>query len=108
MRAPFPACRCGLWNTASDRAKVVEHDSERIRAVLTNGSTGLNASVIAALPKLDIICALGAGYENIDVSAAKARNITITHGPGTNDTSVADHAMELLMAITWGIQVSVR
>jgi lactate dehydrogenase-like 2-hydroxyacid dehydrogenase len=59
--------------------------------------------VIAALPKLDIICALGAGYENIDVSAAKARNIIITHGPGTNDTSVADHAMALLMAIARGI-----
>ncbi|WP_354034133.1 hypothetical protein [Citrobacter sp. UYEF32] len=51
---------------------------------------------------------MGAGYENIDVSAAKARNITITHGPGTNDTSVADHAMALLMAIARGIQVSVR
>ncbi|MBV8872078.1 MAG: 2-hydroxyacid dehydrogenase [Metakosakonia sp.] len=89
--------------TASDRAKVVEHDGERIRAVLTNGSTGLNASAITALPKLDIICALGAGYENIDVSAAKARNITITHGPGTNDTSVADHAMALLMSIARGI-----
>ena len=30
--------------TASDRVKVVEHDGERIRTVLTNGSTGLNAS----------------------------------------------------------------
>ncbi|MEH3412392.1 hypothetical protein [Phytobacter diazotrophicus] len=63
---------------------------------------------LTALPKLDILCALGAGYENIDLSAAKARNITIAHGPGTNDTSVADHAMALLMAIGRGIQVSVR
>lgn len=89
--------------TAPDRAQAVEQNGKRIRAVLTNGSTGLDASVIAALPKLDIICALGAGYENIDVSAAKARNIIITHGPGTNDTSVADHAMALLMASARGI-----
>ncbi|MBY6259189.1 hypothetical protein K3G69_22110 [Phytobacter diazotrophicus] len=32
-----------------------------------------------------MLCALGAGYENIDLSAAKARNITITHAPGTRD-----------------------
>lgn len=89
--------------TASDRAQAVKNNGERIRAVLTNGSTGFDASVIAALPKLGIICALGAGYENIDVPAAKARNIVITHGPGTNDTSVADHAMALLMASARGI-----
>lgn len=89
--------------TATDRAQAVEHNGGRIRAVLTNGSRGLDASVIAALPKLNIICALGAGYENIDVTAAKARNIIVTHGPGTNDTSVADHAMALLMAIARGI-----
>lgn len=89
--------------TATDRSQAVEHNGENIRAVLTNGSTGLDATVISALPELEIICALGAGYENIDVSAATSRNIVITHGPGTNDTSVADHAMALLMAIARGV-----
>ncbi|MBL0931464.1 MAG: 2-hydroxyacid dehydrogenase, partial [Alphaproteobacteria bacterium] len=35
---------------------------------------------------------------NIGVAGARARGIAVTHGPGTNVTSVADHAMALLMA----------
>ncbi len=53
--------------------------------------------------KLEIICALGAGYEKVDVAAAQARGIVVTNGPGTNDTSVADHAMALIMSIARGI-----
>ncbi|WP_248805558.1 2-hydroxyacid dehydrogenase [Pseudomonas sp. MWU13-2100] len=74
-----------------------------IQAVLTNGSTGLSAVEMAALPQLKIICAQGAGYEKIDLIAARARDIVVTHGPGTNDASVADHALALLMAIVRGI-----
>lgn len=70
-----------------------------VRAVLTNGSTGLDANEIAMLKKLEIICAMGAGYENVDLAAAKARGIVVTNGRGTNDVSVADHAMAILLSL---------
>ncbi|UPY36194.1 2-hydroxyacid dehydrogenase [Sediminicoccus sp. KRV36] len=73
------------------------------RAVLTNGATGFTAAEMAALPRLEIICAIGVGHENIDVAAARARGITVTHGPGTNAASVADHAMALLLGLLRGI-----
>jgi lactate dehydrogenase-like 2-hydroxyacid dehydrogenase len=85
------------------RASVVQSARDRIRAVLTNGSLGFDADEIAQLPKLEIICALGAGYERIDLAAAQARGIIVTNGAGTNDSSVADHAMMLLLAIARGI-----
>ncbi len=69
------------------------------RAVLTNGSLGLRAEEIAALPKLEIICAIGAGYEMIDVAAAATGGIVVTTGRGTNAIAVADHAFTLLLAI---------
>ncbi|WP_243389801.1 2-hydroxyacid dehydrogenase [Arboricoccus pini] len=90
-------------SNASERATIITTRGDGIRAVLTNGSTGFSAGEIAALPKLEIICALGAGYENVDMVAAEARGIVVTHGPGTNDASVADHAMALLMAIARGV-----
>ncbi|APT56938.1 hydroxyacid dehydrogenase [Roseomonas gilardii] len=74
-----------------------------IRAVLTNGSSGFSAAQIAALPALEIVCALGAGYEKIDLAAASARGITVTNGAGTNDVAVADHAMMLLLATVRGV-----
>lgn len=89
--------------TAADRARLQSSGDPTIRAVLTNGSTGLSAAEMAALPHLEIVCAQGAGYEKIDLAAARARGLVVTHGPGTNDASVADHAMALLMAIARGI-----
>lgn len=82
-------------------AGYVLHDAPNpaIEAVLTNGSTGFSAEQMAALPRLGIVCAQGAGYENIDLAAAQARGIVVTHGPGTNDESVADHALALLLAM---------
>ncbi|MFN3440168.1 MAG: 2-hydroxyacid dehydrogenase [Acidovorax sp.] len=75
----------------------------RITAVLTIGSTGLSAAQIDALPQLSLICALGAGYENIAVQHAKARGIVVANGAGTNDDCVADHAWGLLIAAVRGI-----
>lgn len=76
-----------------------------VRAVLTIGSLGLSAEQMDQLPGLRIICCLGAGYERVDVAAAAARGIAVTHGPGTNDQSVADHAMALLLALVRDIAV---
>ena len=71
---------------------------ERVRAVLTNGSTGISAADIERLPHLELIGALGAGYENIARDAAKARGIVVANGAGTNGDCVADHAFALLLA----------
>lgn len=89
--------------SAQDKVLSIKAVGPCIHAVLTNGSTGIAAADIAALPKLEIICSLGAGYERIDLDAARARSIVVTNGPGTNDASVADHAMALLMSVVRGI-----
>lgn len=89
--------------SVQDKAHSIKAVGPSIQAVLTNGSTGIAAPDIAALPNLEIICSLGAGYEKVDLEAAHARSITVTNGPGTNDASVADHAMALLMSVVRGI-----
>ncbi|MFC6282235.1 MULTISPECIES: 2-hydroxyacid dehydrogenase [Polaromonas] len=73
-----------------------------VRAVVTNGSVGLTAAQMERLPKLEIICAFGAGHENIDSAAAGARGIVVTHAPGANDATVADHALGLMLALARG------
>jgi D-3-phosphoglycerate dehydrogenase len=80
------------------REQAIAGHGERIRAVLTNGTTGIAASDIERLPNLELIGALGAGYENIARDAAKARGIVVVNGAGTNDNCVADHAFALLLA----------
>lgn len=89
--------------TRAERDAAVTRDGHAVRVVLTNGSTGLSAPEIAAMPALELACALGAGYENIDVQAARARGVVVANGAGTNDACVADHAIGLLLATVRGI-----
>ncbi|OWY28678.1 2-hydroxyacid dehydrogenase [Herbaspirillum robiniae] len=77
----------------------------RVRYLLTNGSTGLCAAQMNALPQLRLVAAFGAGYENIDVQAAHGRGIAVTHAPGANDATVADHAMALMLGISRGLHL---
>lgn len=86
--APDPATR---------RAAMRERAGD-IRLVLSNGTTGFGADDMDALPRLGLVCALGVGYENIDVAHAHARGIAVGNGAGTNAACVADHAMALLLA----------
>lgn len=73
-------------------------DAATVRAVLTNGRGGLSAEEMALLPHLGIVCTSGAGYEAVDLAAARSRGIVVAHSPNANATAVADSAMLLLLA----------
>jgi lactate dehydrogenase-like 2-hydroxyacid dehydrogenase len=88
-----------LAPSPAERAKAIQTHGAQINAVLTRGPLGFYADEVAALPHLEIICVIGAGYEHVDLEAAKARNITVTNGAGVNAPSVADHALALLLSL---------
>ena len=75
-------------------------DGGDVRAVLTNGRGGLSGDEMELLPNLEIVCAVGAGYEAIDLDTARRRGIAVANCPDTNASAVADSAMMLLMAST--------
>ena len=83
---------------AARRAAALAAHGDDIELVLTNGGTGFRADEIAACPRLKLLAAQGAGYENLDLDSARARGVLVCNGAGTNDDCVADHAMTLLLA----------
>ncbi len=83
---------------APQRAQAVAREGSTVRAVLTNGTTGLTADEIDAMPALELAGALGAGYENLALDHARSRGIALCNGAGVNADCVADHAMALLLA----------
>jgi len=89
--------------TPAERTAVIAEQGARFRAVLTIGVIGLTAAEMDAMPALELVCAMGAGYEGIDVAAARERGIVVANGAGTNDDCVADHAFGLLIATVRGI-----
>lgn len=96
-----PATRTAL----AARYALVETPGEadhEVQAVVTNGTTGLDAALLARLPALRLACAFGVGHENIDLAAARARGVWVTHAPDTNAETVADHAIGFLLALCRG------
>lgn len=84
---------------ATQRANAIASHGQSIDAVVTRGPLGLFADEMDAMPNLRIICVSGAGYEKVDVAGAQARGITVTNGAGVNASTVADHALALLLAL---------
>jgi lactate dehydrogenase-like 2-hydroxyacid dehydrogenase len=83
-------------------------DAADVKAVLTNGRGGLSGAEMAALSNLELVVAVGAGYESVDLETARVRGITVANCPDTNATPVADSAMMLLMATTRHLLQQVR
>jgi len=71
----------------------------RIRAIAANGESKIGADLLAQLPALELISVMGVGYDGIDVAAAKARGVTVTHTPGVLNDDVADLAFGLMLAV---------
>jgi D-3-phosphoglycerate dehydrogenase len=58
--------------------------------------------VIDAAKNLKIIVRAGAGYDNIDLNAATARNIVVMNTPGQNSNAVAELAIGMMIFMARG------
>ncbi len=83
---------------SSGRWEALRDAGDTVSVVLTNGRGGLSSAEMALLPKLALICAVGAGYESVDLKAAQSRDIAIVNCPDANAPAVADAAIMLLLA----------
>jgi lactate dehydrogenase-like 2-hydroxyacid dehydrogenase len=88
----------GLGKDRSNGQAQIATRGQDIRVVLTNGTNGLLAEEIDALPHLELICTVGVGFENVARDRASERGIPVCNAAGTNDDAVADHAMAILLA----------
>jgi len=91
------------FDPAARAAAIAEH-GKKFRAVLTIGVIGITPEEIAAMPALELVCCMGAGYEGVPLDVTRARGIATANGAGTNDDCVADHAFGLLISIVRGFR----
>ena len=68
-------------------------------AVLARATTIFDAEVIAAAPNLRVIARTGVGYNNVDLAACAARNIPVCIAPGTNNETVAEQTLAMILAL---------
>ena len=76
------------------KKKIIECDGISIR------TAKLPAEVIRGAKNLKIISRHGVGYDNIDLEAAKEKNVTISITATANAVAVAEHVMFMLLNIS--------
>jgi lactate dehydrogenase-like 2-hydroxyacid dehydrogenase len=79
-------------------AQVDGSNAATIRGFAASGESKVAGDLIAQLPALEIISVMGVGYDGVDVAAAKARGIMVTHTPDVLNDDVADLAIALMLA----------
>jgi lactate dehydrogenase-like 2-hydroxyacid dehydrogenase len=71
----------------------------RVRAIVGGGEAKIDQALMDQMPALEMISICGVGYDGVDVAAAKARGIPVTHTPDVLNDDVADLAIALMLAI---------
>lgn len=66
------------------------------------GMEPFTREVLQRCPRLRAIARMGVGYDAIDVPAATECQVAVTITPGTNEISVAEHAVALLCGVMRG------
>lgn len=85
-----------MWHEP-DPQGAIDGRGRHVVATLTVRET-FDAALLDRLPGLRVIAVPGAGYEGIDVAAARARGITVANAGDTHSGDVADHAVALALA----------
>jgi phosphoglycerate dehydrogenase-like enzyme len=89
-----PGDELALWDRSRPLAECVADVD-----VLLPSNGPVDAAVIAAAPRLRLIQQPAAGYERIDLEAARARDIPVCNAPGANHVAVAECALLLVLSL---------
>ena len=65
-------------------------------------SDKVTAEVLDAAPSLKIVVRAGAGVDNVDLEAAKARKVVVMNTPGQNANAVAELAVAMMIYMSRG------
>ncbi|MGW0523774.1 phosphoglycerate dehydrogenase [Crossiella sp. NPDC003009] len=88
-----------VFASAAHRRATGQALAEAVREAdgVVAGTDAFTAEVIEAAPRLKVFGRCGAGYDNIDVAAATRHAVAVTHTPGANRRSVAEHVLALML-----------
>lgn len=87
-----------LWREADPQAFLAAHGGE-FTGYIASARLGLDAAMLAALPKLRVASIVGVGLDAVDLAAARERGVAVGYTPQVLNDCVADTAMLLLLDV---------
>ncbi|MFH1612928.1 MAG: hydroxyacid dehydrogenase [bacterium] len=71
--------------------------------ILVRSATKITSNIINAADKLKVIGRAGVGLDNVDVKAAKSKNIAVFNVPDGNTITTSEHTIALLLSLSKNI-----
>jgi D-3-phosphoglycerate dehydrogenase len=93
---------------AETKWRVVETESARDKllpelrdadALIIRSAVQVDAALLEAAPRLQVIGRAGIGVDNVDIEAATRKGVLVMNTPGGNSVSVAEHTLALMLAM---------
>ena len=88
-------------------AVMAKHGSPEFTAALAEatalvgfGDGTMDDAFYKRAPKLKLVQLLSAGYDRIDIEAARRAGVTVCNNGGANSTAVSEHAILLMLAVS--------
>jgi lactate dehydrogenase-like 2-hydroxyacid dehydrogenase len=81
---------------AADRGTLLAGVADKVRGIAGGAA---DAALMDSLPKLEIIANFGVGYDSVDTTAARARNIRVTNTPDVLNDAMAEITIGLMVAL---------
>jgi (S)-sulfolactate dehydrogenase len=76
------------------------------QALVVRNRTRVDAGLLAAAPRLQVVGRLGVGLDNIDVPACEARGVAVIPATGANALAVAEYVVACSMLLLRGAYLS--
>ena len=93
---------------AEPRWRVVETEPSREKllpelrdavALLIRSAVQVDAALLEAAPRLQVVGRAGIGVDNVDIEAATKKGVMVMNTPGGNAVSVAEHTLALMLSL---------
>lgn len=101
-----PQHEVSCTRTALDVGAAAEHADAEIISTFVNSKLG--ADVLAQFPQLKLIATRSTGYDHIDLDWCAAHGVAVANVPDYGDSTVAEHAFALLLAVARNVVEAVE
>ena len=88
-----------LITASAPKPEIVGPLMKKARAIVLRTGIKITRELLAYPNELMMISRTGAGVDNVDIPAATEQGIIVTSSIGVNTTSVAEHALALILAL---------
>lgn len=86
------------WDQAEDKEDFLNQFGPACRAAISSGHTPLTAAMLDAMPALEMVSCISAGYDSMDIPEMARRGIRLTNASPALRDDVADMAILLMLA----------